>query len=417
MPARRTVTMTEAQPVSLSEYGETKISLTFAQERQLRTLVEHRLTIVPDVGVDRWTIKATSYVGTVVLPDLKILVTPKVTTANLFHLLEAGGRALDIGAEQFEYDSSKDLLPAFATFYVRHLERALGLGIPRAYVEFDDRLNNIRGRVDLPAQRRSAGLPLPISCRFDEYTADIPLNRILRAAATRLRRVAGVTITTRQALVGLLARLSEVGALRGPDLSAPVVFTRLNQHCRPAERLARMVLDGSTLRDAPGASGAGVFMVDMNQLFEEFVESRLRWYLRDRLIVHGQLSTRLDVGGAVGIRPDLAFSGPSGPMVYVGDVKYKVTTDGYARDRDYYQLLAYVTAMNLDEGLLGYCQDDGDPPPREIEVRHAGKRLRTWAIRLDGSPQDVETEMRRLADHIADRVRATAQPAVLRAAG
>jgi hypothetical protein len=55
------------------------------------------------------------------------------------------------------------------------------------------------------------GLPLPAECRFDEYTADILLNRILRGAAVRLLRLPGVTIPTRQALQRLAARLGEAG--------------------------------------------------------------------------------------------------------------------------------------------------------------------------------------------------------------
>ena len=64
----------------------------------------------------------------------------------------------------------------------------------RSYTEVGERLAGIRGRIDLPAQRRLVGLPLPTECRFDDYSADVPLNRILRSAAVRLLRLPGVTI-------------------------------------------------------------------------------------------------------------------------------------------------------------------------------------------------------------------------------
>jgi 5-methylcytosine-specific restriction enzyme subunit McrC len=107
----------------------------------------------------------------------------------------------------FEYGQTCDLVPAFATFYARHLERALARGVPRAYRESQERLPGIRGRVDLPAQRRLAGLTLPTECRFDEYTADTQLNRIFRGAADWLWRLPGVTVPTRQALQRLAAEL------------------------------------------------------------------------------------------------------------------------------------------------------------------------------------------------------------------
>jgi 5-methylcytosine-specific restriction endonuclease McrBC regulatory subunit McrC len=80
-----------------------------------------------------------------------------------------------------------------------------------------------------------------------------------------------------------------------------------------------------------------------------------------------------------------------------------VTADGFGREADYYQLLAYTAALRLREGLLIYCQHDGSAPARQIEVRHLGTHLRTWALRLDRTPEDVEHEMRMLADHIYSR--------------
>jgi hypothetical protein len=68
---------------------------------------------------------------TIVTPDVRILITPKVDTANLFYLLEASGNPVDIGAAVFDYDKTRDLIPSFATFYARHLEKALAHGVER----------------------------------------------------------------------------------------------------------------------------------------------------------------------------------------------------------------------------------------------------------------------------------------------
>ena len=78
-----------------------------------------------------WRLTANSQVGTVVVGDVSILIRPKVPAANLFHMLEAGGAAVPVGAELFEYERTGDLLPAFATFFASVLERAVAKGIPR----------------------------------------------------------------------------------------------------------------------------------------------------------------------------------------------------------------------------------------------------------------------------------------------
>lgn len=246
----------DRQIVTLVEYGEADVNLTASQALAFRRLAGNRVNLLPGDAPNAWRIKASSYVGTLVTPHLQVLIRPKVATANLFHLLESGERALSLGAEVFDYDSTGDLIPSFATFYARHLELALAAGVPREYREQEERLLTIRGRVDVPAQRRLAGLALPVECRFDDYTGDTQLARILRAAAVRLLRLPGVTITTRQALRQTAARLAEASDLFPEDVRVETRFTRLNQHCRPAERLARLVLGGSTLLDASGTAGA-----------------------------------------------------------------------------------------------------------------------------------------------------------------
>src|SRR4051812_25400931 len=83
----------ERQPLVLKEYEEGEVQVSPEQERTLRRLVRGRLTILPGDEVGRWRVKASSYVGTVVTPDVQILVVPKIPTANLFYLLESSGRA------------------------------------------------------------------------------------------------------------------------------------------------------------------------------------------------------------------------------------------------------------------------------------------------------------------------------------
>lgn len=89
--------------------------------------------------------------------------------------------------------------------------------------------------MDLSAQLRLAGLPIPAECRFDENTADTGLTRVLCGAALRLLRLPGVTVPTKQALQRLGAMLGEAGPCTPEDIRVPAIFTRLDEHCHPAE--------------------------------------------------------------------------------------------------------------------------------------------------------------------------------------
>lgn len=403
-------------PIELDEYGSAVVRLSQETVERLAQIAGSAITTTPTVERGVWELRASSWVGTVVVGELHLLIRPKVTAANLFHMLEAGGRSVGVRSELFAYQRTGDLLPAFATFYASVLERSLARGLPKEYVAQNDRLVALRGRVDIKQQLR-VGLPVPVACAFDEHTADVQVNRIARGAAEVLLRLPGVSVATRQTLSRLVAQLEEASGRRPTDLATGTAFTRLNAHFESADRLARLILTGSSITNRSGSESASTFLVNMNTVFESYVEHRLRRTLKGRLDLTGQLQTHLDHGRHVGIRPDLVFKrGRS--VVYVGDAKYKLTASGFGREADYYQLLAYASALDVPEGVLVYCQNDGTAPPQQVEVRNAEKRLHTRALTLAGGPSDLDAEIERLADWIVDRVGRTtlAEPDARRSA-
>ena len=395
--------LTPDAPVVLTEYDSALVRLSTEQALKLRRLARGAVTVQRDDTPGTWRVTSSHYVGTIAASGARILITPKLEIGSLFYLIEASGRPVATGPADFRYGTSPDLVPSFATFYARHLEGALAHGIPRAYQETQERLPGIRGRVDIPAQLRLAGLPLPAECRFDQYTADTRLARVLRGAALQLLRLPGVIMPTRQGLQRLVTVLGEAGPCTPQDMRTPTVFTRLDEHCRRAERLARMILSNQTLRCAAGTADAAVFLIDMNTAFEAFVAARLARYLAGRLTVRPQQTRSLDHGGTARIRPDLIFEQPASKAVYVADTKYKITADGYARDTDYYQILAYTRVLDVPAGMLIYCQRDGDAPPRAITVGTHRTRLDTWALTLSGTPADIEHRLKDLANRIVER--------------
>ncbi len=180
-----------------------------------------------------------------------------------------------------------------------------------------------------------------------------------------------------------------------------VRYTRLNQHYAPALGLARLILANLTLHDAHGSRPAPSFMVDMNDLFQRFVTERLRRALQGRLELVAEPTVHLGLDQKVSMHPDLTFRRPGEGTLYVGDIKYKLVDDAQARATDYYQLLAYTTAMDLPEGVLIYCRRPGDPDFRSVTVKNAGKKLIVRAIDLSGSANRVDLELESLADEIA----------------
>lgn len=411
--------------------------------------VARRLGETPWVSVatDRergwWKASTRQWVGAFTLDDLRIIVRPKIKPENLFFLLEVGLPSEAWQAEAIDYATNDELLPALVSFFARAAETTLARGLFHHYRHEEDDLLALRGRIDFVRQFRRGGVLVPMACSWDDFTADVDENRCLHAAIRLALQVPDVPHDDRRRLRRLLAALDGVAeptVTMALDSLDRIQYSRLNEHYRPALALARLILANCTLQDQHGDTAASAFMLDMNQLFEDFVTARLQRELRGQLDVAAQLRPHLDIERRVQIRPDLTLR-RRGESVGVADLKYKLaeadtSTTGaagpLARHGDYYQLLAYTTALNLSEGTLIYCADvnrddfgaidDPGGPDRiassvgqasdhtdagtavalsTITVRHAGTKLHAVAIDLSGSPSDIDAQISALAGHLA----------------
>ncbi len=350
--------------LTLREYGRELVALTSEQASALNGVGNGQyLSVEPGEQPGYWQVSAHNYVGSINVGGLQVLVRPKIPLRNLFLLLEVGLREQDWHDEAVRFETTGDLLPALVSFFARTTETTLARGLYHSYREQRDRLVALRGRVDIARQLAQPGVVIPTACRFTEFTADLIENSYLKAAVSRSLRVAGVQPVDRRRLMQHLVTLEDVGDMpHRPADDERFVFTRLNEHYRPALRLARLVLENLTLQDAVGETQASSFMLDMNKLFERFVTERLRRALRGRLDVKGQHQDRLDEERTVTIKPDLLFRAAGSPR-FVADIKYKLTDEAAGgRNADYYQLLAYTTALDLPEGVLIYCLDANRDP-------------------------------------------------------
>ena len=429
-------------PLTLPEHGRAVASLSDEQAGALNRVGGGQyLSVEPGGRSGQWQVSAHNYVGSINVAGLQVLVRPKIPLRNLFLLLEVGLREQDWKYEDVRFETIGDLLPALVSFFARTTETTLARGLYHSYREERDRLVALRGRVNIARQLARPGVVIPTACKFTEFTADLIENSYLKAAVSRALRVVGVKPIDRRRLMQHLVTLEDVGDVMHHHADHDrVVFSRLNEHYRPALRLAELVLANLTLQDALGETQASSFMLDMNELFERFVTERLRQALRGRLEVKAQHRDLLDDEGAVAIQPDLVFQS-AGTTSFVADVKYKLTgVDARGRHPDYYQLLAYTTALDLPEGVLIYCLDtnraddsdsdrasatasrsesstpiEGTPDAmlaglRSIRVRNVGKVLHTYALDLSGTAEEVAASLDRLADWIADRASATVMP-------
>ncbi len=83
------------------------------------------------------------------------------------------------------------------------------------------------------------------------------------------------------------------------------------------------------------------------------------------------------------LQPDLRWWA-GGQCAFVGDCKYK-RVPGPVPNADLYQLLAYLTALDLRDGLLMYAAGADVPAP--ATVRNSGRRLHVRTLDVTQSPK------------------------------
>src|SRR5690606_16154773 len=131
----------------------------------------------------------------------------------------------------------------------------------------------------------------------------------------------------------LAAAFAEACAPEAIDLerARSLVYDRMNERYRTAHVLSWLVLDGLGVSDllAPGERDSFAFLLDMNVLFERFVEVvlaaalgptwRIRRQPRDRSILRDVVA-RAPYGSVI---PDLLVERPTDGVRVAVDAKYK----------------------------------------------------------------------------------------------
>ena len=160
--------------------------------RLLAEVSAGRLTVEIGALPGEWMVFASSHVGAIVTPELEILIRPKVPMENVFHMLDVA--TPHTARSTFGFGTDRGLLAAVAVLFARSIERAIGNGLLRSYRPEQDRLQSLRGRIDIGAVVRTPRLPAPIPCTYDEFTAEAIVERgaLYRLVEERQRRQVGL---------------------------------------------------------------------------------------------------------------------------------------------------------------------------------------------------------------------------------
>lgn len=339
---------------------------------------------------DGESLTASYYVGTAWLKDGEpLLVNPKVGGLDLPRMF---GRALGVASKResdyfskcygIESDQkaidggmlAKDFLLLLVMHFISLMKNLTKSGLRSGYITAEENIQSkIKGRVLVPRNIVRNDLNMRsdrIYCSYQEYTKDIPENRLLKKALllseSILNRMSSFTQLNVD-MAKLKTFFSEVSDTVDEHTVRGTKSSKLFKGYNEALKVARIILREEANNTGDSGTIISPFWIDMSGLFELYVYSLLDEAYSGEILfqVSGSHKTRCDyVHKGLNLVMDAKYKFRYSPNIegnpygLMDDIR---EISGYARDK---RILAHMNSTVplesfVPECLIIYPKDDG----------------------------------------------------------
>ena len=350
------------EPLELTESKKKTLPITNEQAQALMSLGVRLAANLPtddedEDGNDRtviscvptqgsWNVTVRNLVGLIGIGSLQLRVNPKIPTNHLIYLLQHADAVPRDDTGATEVDENDSFVELLARWFNMALGAVLVADPLKDYRSLTDDLATLRGRIrPLPTARNYYAGRHRLTCDYDEFDTDTPVNRVLKAAAQAIAAQAGLPAGTRADSRRHLRHLGDVSQLQPSDLRArPDIRMR---HYRNAHRLAHLILRGAGLYSCPtsGKHPARTLLFYTPAPVEQALRNILSEGLKPDHTVTRKTIPAPGLPG--GLSPDLYFDDGRA----IGDVKYKLIDGGVSRP-DLYQAVTFATGAGTAKAAV-----------------------------------------------------------------
>jgi len=296
-------------------------------------------------------VSAKSWIGVLRFDNFELRIVPKLAGENigLIEMIEfttgISGLKENVGVRTLDAQGNS-LFDLLSLLFAKACEKVSRIGLLSDYVEREDTLQVIRGRLLVDRQvLQHYGQVDKLECRYDEFEKDIPENQVLSAVLGICARKVNEQSVKRNLRV-MQSVFDEICDHSKCDLESAryqIIYNRRNEHYREALDLAWLLIDGLGIRDITesGKTRCFAFLIDMNTLFENF-KCRVLYQRKDRSIIWNAITNR----PYSSIIPDLMVESRGiDPVTRVPiDAKYKLYDTRKISPGDVYQCFMYAYA-------------------------------------------------------------------------
>jgi len=291
-----------------------------------------------------WRIEVGNVVGVVGLPDLTVIVEPKVGMNHFMHLLARSNGMPRVDSSMTSLEGGAGLHRLVIEWFVKELDALFRRGLVKDYVHSSERLPYVRGHVNLVTTSRQwlQGRVL-VECEFDDFTENTHFNEYLAAAVSRSIRSRLVDDHLRMRLAYFARELPPV-----PRHVLEVDLDRLPVRYRHYQRALKYAIDiltgvGRTFES--GEHDSGTFLFNSAAVAEDGIREVLAEALSPLRVV--KTGGRHLLPAFVSVNPDLEI----GPPPFTGDVKYKLGDRSWNR-QDLAQAVLFAAAYKSPHAVI-----------------------------------------------------------------
>lgn len=341
----------------------------------------------------------------------------KIPVLNIYYLLcyawdrIGEGKTVDLRSEDF--DGPVDL---FAKVLNDGVSRLISRGLDRDYLVVHEDIRGIKGKLDFATTvKRNLLLNGKAHCSFDEFSYDVPQNRILKATLRCLTQVVTLNKSERQRSERLYRKLGTVSDVRlTTKMFHTVRIHRNNRFYRFLLHVCHIIHENFLINEEKGTVQFRDFCQDdqrMGTLFEQFVRNFCR-----RETDYQVSAQQIQWFGAKGSDSDLKYLPQmqtdivlrSSERTIIIDTKYygnPLDTTQWSSEKvrsgHLYQIYAYVmneaakarTDDPASEGWLLYAAVDRD---FDFHFELVGRRFRVCSINLSQEWKKIEEDLLKL---------------------
>lgn len=417
--------MDELKVIKIFEDRQTKFNLSKQEENDILSMKdiigENNIILQAD-----GTLLIRHYVGFVQVNKTRLLIYPKIAINSnkesdynksfeiLIKLLSNSNffNVKKIPSPQTIGKYKGDLLELFMGIFINELLLLFNRDVNRGYNLCLENQSFIKGKIDFAETVKHNSYRRHLHyVRFDQFTENIIINRILKTVILNLIKRTTVK-ENKMKLKKSLLWLEDVDTVPlTNEIWKTVKFSHLNNQYEPVFNMAKLFYYNSSPNLNKGDEKVFSFLVPINQLFERYLYEAIKSYDSNSTVKYQSPERYLAKQDGINkllLRPDITIS-ENDFIKYIIDAKYKevdLLNNKNVSQSDIYQMLAYSIRYECINFVLTYPKFLGDSNSKVveseivIETKHEDVIIKIVKVDLETDKKELGEILYRIFNNI-----------------